>query len=191
MKRFLPLLTLIATTAFGQSDINDAFVKSDIVSFDDFLELAQEVKPYREKHLVSLKRFKEMAGQDNVVILDTRSDSAYAAKHIKGAIHLDFSDFTQNRLAEVIPDKNTKILIYCNNNFKEDELYFPSKAYRPEEARMREQEEKERTLALNIPTYINLYGYGYREVYELGERVPVWSKEIVFEGTAVSQETGN
>lgn len=188
MKSILLLLVLVATTAFGQGDINGPFIKSDIVSFDDFLELAQEVKPYREKHLVSLAKFKEMALRDDVIILDTRSDSAYAAKHIKGAVHLDFSDFTQSRLAQIIPDKNTTVLIYCNNNFKEDELNFPSKAYRPEEALMREQNEKERTLALNIPTFINLYGYGYREIYELGERVPAWGNAIEFEGTAV---TGN
>jgi hypothetical protein len=40
-------------------------------------------------------------------------------------------------------------------------------------------------LALNIPTYINLYGYGYKNVYELDELVNVNDKRIEFEGTAV------
>ena len=30
---------------------------------------------------------------------------------------------------------------------------------------------KSAPLALNIPTFINLYGYGYRNIYELGDIV--------------------
>lgn len=40
-------------------------------------------------------------------------------------------------------------------------------------------------LALNIPTYINLYGYGYRNIYELDELVNVNDSRISFEGTEV------
>ena len=42
-------------------------------------------------------------------------------------------------------------------------------------------------MALNIPTYINLYGYGYRDVFELGELVNVRDSRIVFEGTTVKR----
>lgn len=41
------------------------------------------------------------------------------------------------------------------------------------------------TLALNIPTFINLYGYGYRNIFELGELVNTNDLRIQFEGTAV------
>jgi hypothetical protein len=47
------------------------------------------------------------------------------------------------------------------------------------------------TLALNIPTYINLYGYGYRNVYELGELVNVNDKRISFEGSIVTEGSTN
>ena len=40
-------------------------------------------------------------------------------------------------------------------------------------------------LALNIPTYINLYGYGYQNVYELNELVSVNDKRIQFVGSVV------
>ena len=43
----------------------------------------------------------------------------------------------------------------------------------------------EKSLALNIPTYINLYGYGYKNVFELKEMVDVNDPEIEFEGTDV------
>jgi hypothetical protein len=41
-------------------------------------------------------------------------------------------------------------------------------------------------LALNIPTYVNLYGYGYRNVYELDELVKVDDPRVTFEGSIVS-----
>ncbi|HMU95988.1 MAG TPA: rhodanese-like domain-containing protein, partial [Elusimicrobiota bacterium] len=47
--------------------------------------------------------------------------------------------------------------------------------------------EKPVTLALNIPTYINLYGYGYRNVYELNELVDVKDPRIEFEGSLVKK----
>lgn len=37
-------------------------------------------------------------------------------------------------------------------------------------------------------TYINLYGYGYRNVYELDELVNVKDPRIVFEGSVVVQK---
>ncbi len=150
------------------------------VSFDDYVELINKVKPHREAHLVSYTQFKEMMLDSNTIILDTRSDSMYLAKHVKGAIHLNFSDFTQARLEELIPSTKTRILIYCNNNFEGDEEYFPTKSYRP-----RYVNYKELTLALNIPTYINLFGYGYENVYELDSLIPVFLNPDFFEGTAV------
>ena len=48
-------------------------------------------------------------------------------------------------------------------------------------------------MALNIPTYINLYGYGYvygyRNVYELNELVKVSDPKIEFEGTTVIKKS--
>ena len=40
-------------------------------------------------------------------------------------------------------------------------------------------------MALNIPTYVNLHGYGYRNVYELHELVKVTDPRIAFEGSIV------
>jgi hypothetical protein len=41
-------------------------------------------------------------------------------------------------------------------------------------------------LALNVPTYVTLYGYGYRNVYELDELVKVSDPRVTFEGTVVA-----
>ena len=125
---------------------------------------------------------------DEVIILDTRSKEMYDAKHLKGARHLNFSDFTQKNLAEILPSKKTRVLIYCNNNFENDQVYFATKVSGPlvkDLTTFSENKSLGITMALNIPTYINLYGYGYTNVYELSELVSVNDNRIQFEGTSV------
>jgi len=152
------------------------------VDMDSYVKLTAEVQQHRAKRLIPLDSFLEMSKKPGVVILDARSDSMYAAKHVKGAIHLNFADFTAATLARLIPDPTTTILIYCNNNFTNDRAYFPTKAVVPVPPR------QILTLALNVPTYINLYGYGYRNVYELSQAVSVNHSRLEFEGTAVHKK---
>lgn len=152
------------------------------VDFDAYEKLVTEVKEHRKSRLVNLEKFLLMSKEKNVIILDTRSDAMYKSKHVKGAIHLNFSDFTQANLQKLIPNKETYVLIYCNNNFDKDELNFPTKAYVPA---VKTSKTKDLTLALNIPTYINLYGYGYKNVFELSELVSTYDSRLKFEGTSV------
>lgn len=169
-----------------------------LVDFDAYEKLVKEVKEHRASRLLNLSQFVQASKSEKVIILDTRSDSMYASVHIKGAVHLNFSDFTQENLAKVIPSTDYKILIYCNNNFnslpvgavegsRDYTKFFATKAYIPVEqpVYMPSSSGKEITLALNIPTYINLYGYGYRHIYELSELVNTNDNKIEFEGTAV------
>lgn len=158
-----------------------------LVDYDDFKNLVSELEKQRENHLVSLDVFLKMSKEENVVILDSRSDFRFNRKHLKGAIHLDFTDFTQDNLLQLIPDTNTKILIYCNNNFDGDPIDFASKMAKPKtniETQILSNR-KPIMLALNIPTHINLSGYGYKNIYELNELVNVNDPRITFEGTEV------
>lgn len=123
------------------------------IDFDGFMELSGEVWEMREQRLLTLEDFNAMAAEPNTIILDARSRYAYELGHIEGAVNLPFSDFTDEKLAEVIPNHDTRVLIYCNNNFTDDAEPIPLKRI---------------SLALNIPTFINLYGYGYENIYELG-----------------------
>ncbi len=138
------------------------------VDFESFLEISEEVLEYRQFRLIPLDQFLDFSEESGTIILDTRSEAAYNQKHLKGAVHLNFSDFTEKKLSKLIPDKTTKILIYCNNNIGGDTLNFPTKIL---------------PMALNIPTFINLYGYGYKNVYELASLVPIQDKRLEFAGT--------
>lgn len=177
----------------GQETTNTKTMKEEkhypkaLVDYNDFKNLVTQLEKQREERLVSLDVFLKMAKEENTVILDTRSDFRFNRKHLKGAIHLDFTDFTQENLLKLIPDTKTKILIYCNNNFDGDPIDFPSKMFKPKtnvETQILSNR-KPIMLALNIPTHINLFGYGYKNIYELDELVNINDFRIKFEGTEV------
>ena len=163
------------------------------VSFDDFKNLVVRVGPHRAERLVDLETFLKMSKEPGTIILDTRSDFRFERIHLKGAKHLSFTDFTQSNLRKIIPNRETKILIYCNNNFDGNETDFASKVAIPGKdpsdplASQFAAQKKPIMMALNIPTYINLYGYGYENVYELHELVSVDDPRIVFEGSIVKK----
>ena len=159
------------------------------VSFGDFKNLVDEVEAHRAERLVDLDAFLRMAQEPGTIVLDSRSKMRFDRIHLKGALHLNFADFTQASLAETIPSFDTRVLIYCNNNFEGNPIDFASKIALPptslgdSPADAFREEEKPIMMALNVPTYINLYGYGYRNVYELDELVDVGDARIAFEGS--------
>jgi rhodanese-related sulfurtransferase len=133
------------------------------IDYQGFQNLTGEVHAYRAERLVSHDDFQRMAREPNTIVLDARSAAAYAEGHIAGAINLPFTDFTDASLRETLRDPNVRILIYCNNNFSNNAA--PVVLKRVE-------------LALNIQTFINLYGYGYRNVYELADVVDFNDPEV-------------
>jgi hypothetical protein len=153
------------------------------VDFDYFEKVSASAKKHRSTRLIDFNMFTSYSKEENTIILDTRSKRMYDKMHIKGAVHINFSDFTQAYLTEIIPDTNTRILIYCNNNFLQEDAFlesFASKEYTPPTAE--ELLMTVNTLALNIPTYINLYGYNYKNVFELSELVSSSHKLLEIEG---------
>ena len=178
------LVLFVATICLSSTILlaNTLLFRKAKVDFDAYEKLVAEVKEHRKDRLVNVEEFNKMSKQKNVIILDARSDKMFASKHVKGALHLDFADFTQGNLARIIPSKETTVLIYCNNNFDNDEINFASKVARPNPIA---KDKAELTLALNIPLYINLYGYGYKNVYELSELVDISDARIQFEGRTI------
>ena len=170
MKPQIILLLLFVLGIARQVRADEKFPPSQ-VDYPAFAQLTTEVMEYRRTRLVDLDTFLRMAAETNTIVLDARSESAYARQHLKGAVGLNFSEFTTDKLAKVIPSKKTRVLIYCNNNVAGDVKNFRTKRF---------------ALALNIPTFVNLYGYGYENIYELSELIPVDHAGWEFEGTDVA-----
>lgn len=138
--------------------------KNPLIDYDGYTALTAEVAPVRRERLISLADFKQRASRPDVLLLDARSAQAFAEGHIQGAINLPLPDFTAEALAQIIGNNpNREILIYCNNNFTNNRRPVVTKRVE---------------LALNIQTFINLHGYGYRNVFELGEAVDMDAPEV-------------
>lgn len=129
------------------------------IDYAGFVGLTESLQQVREAHRLDRAEFLARAAAEGALLLDARSESAFATGHIEGAVNLPFSDFNAKTLHEVVgDDPNRPIFIYCNNNFSDNAA--------PVIAKMA-------PLALNIPTFINLHGYGYTNVWELAGVMPL------------------
>ena len=150
MTRAFIIAVLLATAAPAAA----APTPIPTVDYSGFQKLTGNVRVHRAERLVSWAEFEKLARKGDALILDARSADAFAAGHIRGAVNLPFTDFTAGSLTQVIGRRDRPILIYCNNNFSNNESPVQMKAV---------------ALALNIQTFINLVGYGYPNVWELNE----------------------
>jgi hypothetical protein len=131
-------------------------IKNPAIDMRGFLKVSREAALHRDSRRVTEDEFLRMRREPGTIVLDARSRQKFDLLHVDGAINLSFSDIAVESLRRTIPDKSTRILIYCNNNFRNAEVPFPTKMA---------------TASLNLSTYIALYNYGYRNVYELGPQI--------------------
>lgn len=143
-------------------------IANPAIDMDGHLRIAAEAAKHRESRRLSEQEFLSMMHDEGTVVLDARSHDKYEELHIASAANLPFPDITVASLSQLLPDKKTRVLIYCNNNFVNAEKAFPSKTARS---------------SLNVSTYITLYDYGYRNVYELGPLLDARTTRIPFAGT--------
>ena len=137
------------------------------IDMDAYVRSVKAVAQHRAERRLAVDDFIEMSRETGTVVLDARSQEKFDLLHIAGAVHLSFPDIAIESLKKTFPDKGARILIYCNNNFKNAEKAFPSKAP---------------VASLNISTYIALYNYGYRNVYELAPQIDPAHSKLEFAG---------
>lgn len=145
------LAALVTVTAHAQ-----LLPPNPQIDASGFLAATEQALLHREQRRVTEQAFLRMSAEPGTVVLDARSSEKFLVMHVKGAINLSFPDITAASLARVIPSKQTRVLIYCNNNFSNELGAFPTKLP---------------SASLNLSTYAALYNYGYRNVIELGPNV--------------------
>lgn len=166
MPRILPAVFLLFVAAAAQASPGRS-IPNPQIDYEGFARNVAEVSQLREGRRISEADFIRMAAEPGTVVLDARSERLYRLRHVKGAVNLSFPEFTAETLAAVIPSPDTRVLIYCNNNFAGAPASMPVKAI---------------ASALNVSTFVSLHAYGYRNVYELGPAVDVKSSILPFAG---------
>lgn len=165
--RLLVVLALGSVTPLGAQQ--PAVPPNPEIDMAGFLRSAEAAARHRESRRVSEEEFLRMSREPGTLILDARSRQKYDELHVKGAVNLSFPDIAVDSLKKLIPDKATRILIYCNNNFRNAQGPFPSKLP---------------AASLNLSTYTALYSYGYRNVFELGPLIDIRTTKLPFEPSA-------
>jgi hypothetical protein len=168
MKTFIASLLLLCAPILEAADR----IPNELIDYARFQEIVRQVEPVRAERRLTEERFATMAAEDETIVLDARSADKFALRHIRGAVSLPFTDFTEKALARVIPEKTTRVLIYCNNNFLGAPVSLESKIA---------------AASLNISSYIALATYGYTNVYELGPLLDVTKTKLAFDGTEVAE----
>jgi hypothetical protein len=167
----LAMLAFFATLSAAAQGVADgpAPIINPAIDEAAYLRTVGDALGHRAHRRLSETDFIRMSREPGTIVLDARSKAKFDELHVEGAINLSFPDIAVESLAEALPDRNARILIYCNNNFSGAEGAFPSKLP---------------SASLNLPTYVALYDYGYKNVYELGPLIDVAATAIAFEGRA-------
>ena len=64
---------------------------------------------------ISQEEAKEMMDSQDVIILDVREQDEYDSGHISGAVLLPAGTIDETTAAEVIPEKDSTVLVYCRS----------------------------------------------------------------------------
>ena len=64
---------------------------------------------------ITQEEAKEMMDSQEVIILDVREQDEYDSGHIPGAVLLPVGSINETTAAEVIPDKDSTVLVYCRS----------------------------------------------------------------------------
>lgn len=97
MKRILPLFLLLLLLLTGCGG-----TASNASSESDYQQISQE-------------EAKEMMDTQDVIILDVREQDEYDIGHIPGAVLLPVGTIDEETAAEVIPEKDSTVLVYCRS----------------------------------------------------------------------------
>ena len=147
-------------------------IPNRLIDYAQFQRIVADSALVRENHRLTENEFRAAMDNPDVIVLDARSAAMYQLRHVRGAVNLPFTDFTAETLAQAIPRKDAKVIIYCNNNFLGSPQAFATKAP---------------AASLNLSTYTSLVAYGYTNVYELGPLLDVGRTQIPFEGSEVAR----
>ena len=92
MKRILPLLLLLLLLTGCSGNTSDG----------SYEQITQE-------------EAKEMMDTQKDIILDVREQDEYDSGHISGAVLLPVGTIDEDSATEVIPEKDSMVLVYCRN----------------------------------------------------------------------------
>jgi len=134
----------------------------------DKLALLKENLPATAEEMYA-DDFAALQKQGGYVVLDLRSKESFARRHLKGAVNAPLTELTEKTLPQLVPDKNTKVVLACDYSFA------PT-----------------RMVPMTLQAYPVLKAAGYTQIYRLNlwdtahhENPPGGLDSFAFEGTDI------
>ncbi|CAM2905711.1 rhodanese-like domain-containing protein [Rariglobus hedericola] len=176
MKNILCLFACVVSLPFAafcaDESASSKGLSNPLIDYSAFQNAVLKTGPIRAQRRLTEAEFQAKMREPGAVLFDARSGPMFGRLHIGGAVNLTFPDFTEERLAKIIPTKDTLVLIYCNNNFLGSPVAMASKIA---------------PASLNVSTYVTLNSYGYTNIYELGPLLDVKTTLLPLAGTEMAE----
>jgi len=78
------------------------------------LDALSDTLTYEPMNSISAEGVASGLAKKSLVLLDVRSREAFDKAHIKWAVNLPLTEMTQDTLEQMIPDKESHIVVYCD-----------------------------------------------------------------------------
>lgn len=103
-KTFFCFIFLISTLGYSQKNLDQLLKRYNSGNI-----------PYI--HVDELKSY-----PDNIILLDAREQREYATSHLKDAIAVGYDFFNIDSTSQKIPNKNSKIVVYCSLGIRSEDI---------------------------------------------------------------------
>ena len=71
---------------------------------------------------ISVEELRMLQTNGDVIILDTRERKEFEVSKINGALYVGFADFSTEIISEILPSKDTSIVVYCSLGIRSEEI---------------------------------------------------------------------
>ena len=98
-----------------------------LIAFQSFSLFAQKsieklLKQYNDNSVPYITVQELAMPKTNAVILDSRELKEYKTSHLKNAIHVGYDHFNIDSVQKKIPNKDTKIVVYCSVGIRSESI---------------------------------------------------------------------
>lgn len=107
------IFALIVTVSLNASAHAASPPATSEINAQDFYQRASAAPPKQ----ITAKQLATWLAKKSVVLIDLRGKESYAAAHIRGAINVPIELLTAQHLKTVVPNSDSRIVVYCTNNF--------------------------------------------------------------------------
>lgn len=146
----------------------------------------RQAEEWLQEHRLSEDAFIRLSREPGTVVLDVSDGETYRLLHVAGARHLTWQELADaDAVGKVLPDRETRILIYENNNYRTVRRRFET-----HQSMAAEFSEERRSSGENVAVCRALQRHGYRHIYELAPYVRIDRSQLPLVASMTAVELG-